>query len=194
MTRRTCDASSNDPHHRSSRPEQAGPVTLHDQLVTRAVRWCMSRKGGDCVLAVSELTTSQSETPDVLGWRGPKHTVLVECKSSRADFLADKTKLFRRQPELGMGNQRYYLCWPHVIEVSDLPDKWGLMWQERYTRVLRFAVYQPVERDIETSVLLSAIRRKPGECGKSVSARWYQWGTKNRARVVAHEDPVAPPI
>jgi hypothetical protein len=162
-------------------------LTLHDKLVARAVRWCMSRDGGQCVVAVSEMTTQELETPDVLGWRSAKHTVLVECKSNRADFLTDRHKLFRRQPELGMGNQRYYLCWPRVVEVEDLPDGWGLLWQERAVRVLRFAEYRSASREAEAGVLLSTVRRKPGECGKTISARWYQFGTKNRARVIALE-------
>jgi len=53
---------------------------------------------------------------------------MVEAKASRADFLADRKKGFRSETELGMGNWRYYICPEGMIEPSELPDNWGLLY------------------------------------------------------------------
>lgn len=52
---------------------------------------------------------------------------IVECKCSRADFLADKKKVFRRNPQAGMGVYRYYLSPKGLISPDELPEKWGLL-------------------------------------------------------------------
>ena len=49
------------------------------------------------------------EMPDAIGWKRGCHSVLVECKSSRADFLADREKPWRQKPENGAGCERFYL-------------------------------------------------------------------------------------
>ncbi len=66
------------------------------------------------------------ECPDVIGWRDG-HSVLLEIKTSRADFLADRKKVFRKSPELGMGDARLFLAPRGVIGVADLPEGWGLL-------------------------------------------------------------------
>lgn len=157
----------------------------HDRLVARALSWLVNSRR--CVVAVSEITTASRETPDALGWIHAEKTVLVECKAGRGDFLRDRRKHVRRLPTKGMGNLRYYLSWPQVIAVDDLPPAWGLLWLGRRLEVKRHASYVEAERESEISVLLSVIRRKPGKLGDreiSLSARWYQWGNKCRARVV----------
>jgi len=99
----------------------------HDDLVKIAERWLLGSKG--CGFAFAELMTQSNtgEIPDALGWKGNK-SILVECKTSRSDFLADKKKPFRAMPELGIGAYRYYLCPEGVITPDDLPAKWGLVW------------------------------------------------------------------
>lgn len=52
-------------------------------------------------------------------------TVLVECKVSRADFLADKAKPHRHAG--GVGNWRYFLAPEGLIAPDELPAKWGLV-------------------------------------------------------------------
>lgn len=49
-------------------------------------------------------------------------------KVSRSDFRADAGKVFRRYGDQGLGNYRWYCCPAGVIEVSDLPAEWGLLW------------------------------------------------------------------
>ena len=65
--------------------------------------------------------------PDAIGWKQACHSVLVECKVSRADFLADRNKPFRQKPETGVGCERYYLSPRGLIRIEELPTGWGLL-------------------------------------------------------------------
>lgn len=97
----------------------------HSQLVRLAEEWL--RKRYRCGIVLSEQSCASGETPDVIGWKGSCRSVLVECKISRADFFADREKPFRKQPEMGMGCERFYLAPRGVIDQSELPPAWGLL-------------------------------------------------------------------
>ena len=107
----------------SERPEHSE----HERLVSIAHSWLLNTKG--CSFAFAELVTYASETPDAIGWRGSSSvTMLVECKATRADFLADRKKVFRRDPVRGMGSYRFYMCPEGLISAAELPDRWGLVY------------------------------------------------------------------
>lgn len=102
-------------------------ISLHSQLVVRAERW-LERNG--CSIVIRDpfrAATHNGEQPDAIGWRDGV-SVLIECKTSRADFLADKNKRFKETPCMGMGDWRFYMSPPDVIHPSDLPAGWGLLW------------------------------------------------------------------
>lgn len=102
------------------------PLT-HAHLVKFAYEWVL--KSGSCGVAFREFNTGacNGEYPDVIGFSsGP--TTIIECKTSRADFLADSKKMFRRYPEQGMGDYRYYFCPEGLIKVEELPEGWGLIY------------------------------------------------------------------
>jgi hypothetical protein len=96
----------------------------HGKLVERAVAW-LRRYG--CGVVLSEQSCSSGETPDAIGWKRACHSVIVECKVSRADFLADRDKPFRKKPQAGMGCERYYLSPAGLINPEELPKGWGLL-------------------------------------------------------------------
>lgn len=100
---------------------------IHAELVKRAERWL--RNVRRCGVVLCEVAAGSGETPDAIGWRyGGQQSVLVECKVSRADFLADKGKPFRKPDCQGaMGDERYYLAPAGIITLSDLPERWGLL-------------------------------------------------------------------
>lgn len=101
-------------------------MTTHKELVKIAEKWLLGTR--KCSFAFTELVClATSEIPDAIGFRGDG-SILVECKASRADFLADKKKIFRRNSWMGMGAYRFMLCPEGVIQPSDLPEKWGLIW------------------------------------------------------------------
>lgn len=97
----------------------------HALLVSRAVHWLRTKYR--CGVILSEQYCATGEVPDVIGWKGFCRSVLVECKVSRADFLADAEKPFRQDPEAGMGCERFYLAPAGVLRREDLPKHWGLL-------------------------------------------------------------------
>jgi hypothetical protein len=97
----------------------------HAQLVARAAEWLRYKYG--CGIILSEQYCAGGEVPDVIGWKGFCQSVLVECKVSRSDFLADANKPFRLKPEEGLGSTRFYMAPAGVIEPSELPKNWGLL-------------------------------------------------------------------
>ncbi len=80
-----------------------------------------------CGVVLSEQACASGEMPDAIGWKKACHSVLVECKASRSDFLADRDKPFRQQPETGVGCERYYLAPRGLIHIEELPAGWGLL-------------------------------------------------------------------
>jgi hypothetical protein len=89
-----------------------------------AVAWLRRYR---CGVILSEQACASGEMPDAIGWKKKCHSVLVECKVSRADFLADAAKPWRQQPEAGIGAERYYLAPQGLIAVDELPRGWGLL-------------------------------------------------------------------
>ena len=99
----------------------------HSDLCLLAEKWLRSKGCGVVFRDAFKASVDTGECPDAIGWRGGI-SALVECKTSRGDFLADKCKPFRVNPTIGMGDWRFYLCPPGVINVSDLPTGWGLLY------------------------------------------------------------------
>jgi hypothetical protein len=96
----------------------------HAKLVELAVHWLRRYR---CGVVLSEQACISGEMPDAIGWKKACHSVLVECKVSRADFLADREKPFRQKPETGVGCERYYLAPKDLIRMEELPADWGLL-------------------------------------------------------------------
>ena len=116
----------------------------HAELVERAGRWLrysahteMDPTGKPRVRRCSPVLTEPRgvvERPDAIGWfDGGDTSILIECKATREDFLADKNKGHRRAgEEFGMGMYRFYLAPLGVVNQSDLISdlvgaKWGLL-------------------------------------------------------------------
>lgn len=136
--------------------EKLIPLT-HDELCTRAQRWLTGAH--NCGFAFKELTSLAGEIPDAIGFKS-NQSILIECKISRSDFLSDKTKVFRRTPHLGMGNYRYYMCMPGMIEPVDLPENWGLLYcHRRKVVVIKKPRWQVPDKGKETMLMYSALRR-----------------------------------
>lgn len=98
----------------------------HVALCLLAEAWLRRQGCGVAFHDALRATTDHGECPDAISWRGGV-SILVECKLSRGDFLADRGKPFRANPGLGMGDWRFYLCPPGIIAVADLPPGWGLL-------------------------------------------------------------------
>lgn len=139
--------------------------TEHDLLVLRAERWL---KSVGCAFAIRDpFRCLAEEQPDAIGWR-EGISVLVEVKTSRSDFYADRKKPFRRDPESGMGNWRFYMCPPELIQADELPEGWGLIWATPKRVIQSFSVPPNTgwfkapfsgNRQAESLILTSVIRR-----------------------------------
>lgn len=96
----------------------------HAALVRKAVEWL---RGYRCGVILSEQACVSGEMPDAIGWKRACHSVLVECKVSRSDFLADREKPFRQKPDSAVGCERFYLASRDLIRSEELPSGWGLL-------------------------------------------------------------------
>lgn len=103
-------------------------MATHAELVALAERW-LKRIGCGVTFAEFVCINGTGEIPDAIGWRSGA-SIVVEAKTSRSDFLADRKKLVRAAPELGMGDWRFFLCRPGVIRADELPDGWGLLYTD----------------------------------------------------------------
>ena len=132
----------------------------HAQLVEKAVRWLRSYR---CGVVLSEQACVSGEMPDAIGWKRANHSVLVECKVTRGDFLADRTKPFRLKPEQGVGCERFYLTPPDLVRPDELPAGWGLLELRRG----RIEMLRPSAKNLrsaaglryEMNLLLASLRR-----------------------------------
>lgn len=114
----------------------------HRELCLLAAKWL--KKDLRCTISIHE-PKGIKENPDAIGWRyswggaANEGSVLVECKTSRADFKKDFSKAFRIEPELGIGNWRYYMCPTDIINVEEIPENWGLIYvnEKRKLKVIK---------------------------------------------------------
>jgi hypothetical protein len=115
---------------------KAAEIGLTHEELRRAAFACLRRNqsgwgrkrenvGFGCSLVVSEITSAAYEIPDAMGWRYGR-SVLIECKVSRADFLADAKKS-HRLAGTGAGEHRYFLTPPNLLKAEELPSGWGLL-------------------------------------------------------------------
>ena len=132
----------------------------HVQLVQKAVAWLRSYR---CGVILSEQACLSGEMPDAIGWKQACHSVLVECKVSRSDFLADRDKPFRSKPALGLGCERFYLTAVGLLRRQELPPGWGLLECDHR----KIELVQPGAKNLrsetgfryEMNLLLASLRR-----------------------------------
>ncbi len=153
----------------------------HAQLVKRAVEWL--RYTYRCGIILSEQYCITGEVPDVIGWKGSCQSVVVECKVSRTDFLADANKPFRLQPDEGLGSRRFYMAPVGLIARGEVPEHWGLL--ECKGRDVQVSV-KPGKQDLRTPVglmkemnlLLASLRRVEVRIEPQTITEFLKW--KNR--------------
>src|SRR5437899_7587554 len=110
-------------------------------------------------------------------------SVVLECKVSRADFLADANKPFRLKPEEGLGCERFYMAPAGVIGLEELPAGWGLL---EYSRKSVSVLRKPAKKDLRSAVglmkemnlLLASLRRVEVRIEPQTITDFLKW--KNR--------------
>lgn len=152
----------------------------HSRLVDEAVRWL--RSSYRCGIVLSEQSCSSGETPDAIGWKGRNHSVVVECKISRSDFLADATKPWRIDPDCALGCERFYLALAGVISCDEAPAGWGLLEiRERKVRIARKSKKNLRTTEgfaNEMNLLLASLRRVEVRIEPQTITDFLKW--KNR--------------
>ncbi len=151
----------------------------HAALVELAVEWLRRYR---CGIVLSEQGCSSGEMPDAIGWKGKCHSVVIECKISRADFLADCDKPWRMDPSIALGCERYFLAPRSMLKCEELPDGWGLL--EVHHR--RTSVTKKSKRKLrseagfmnEMNLLLASLRRVEVRIEPKTITDFLKW--KNR--------------
>jgi hypothetical protein len=152
----------------------------HSRLVDEAVRWL--RLKYRCGIVLSEQSCCSGEIPDAIGWKGRNHSVVVECKISRADFLIDAAKPWRKNPDSAVGCERYYLTPAGMINSEELPVGWGLL----EIRGREISVVRKSKKNLRTSdglanemnLLLASLRRVEVRIEPQTITDFLKW--KNR--------------
>jgi len=175
----------------------------HALLVEKAVEWLRTRYR--CGVILSEQYCSTGEVPDAIGWKKQSRSVVVECKVSRADFLADRNKSFRQRPEEALGCERFYLAPAEMILPDELPNGWGLLeYARREVRLVKKPIRKSQRSEIglmkEMNLLLASLKRVEVRIQPQTITDFLKW--KNRLAdynggllptgVVAHEDEANP--
>jgi hypothetical protein len=134
----------------------------HKELIELAGRWLRRR----CGVVLTEYSCWNSgEIADAIGFRPwPKGSIVIECKVSRRDFLADQHKNHRHVSH-HMGNYCYYLTNINLVYADEVPESWGLLYvirgQKIKVRVVKEAPLQtdPEIKAAEFQLLYSLARR-----------------------------------
>jgi len=151
-------------------------MLTHRKLVALGARW-MKRMG--YVVVITELGGTGREEPDVIGWNAGGNCTVLECKVSRADFLADRKKAYRRDLCLGMGMTRLFVVPAGLVGVDDLPGMWGLteVGDKGRMQTTVNAMSCGNQRNVigETRVLLGALRRIGQRCPPGVNVKAYSF-------------------
>lgn len=152
----------------------------HAQLVQKAIAWLRSYR---CSVVLSEQACASGEMPDAIGWKRTQHSVVVECKVSRADFLADGAKPFRVRPEIGLGCERFYMAMQGLVGVEELPPGWGLLeCQKGRVKMLKPSSSKSLRSaqgmKYEMNLLLASLRRVELRVEPQTITEFLKW--KNR--------------
>lgn len=171
------------------------PVDVtHQHLVEAGARWAVASMGA-CVVVTEQRGSwrSSGESPDVLAWRADGDSVLVEVKVSRADFLADAGKPWRKRGGVALGRQRWYLVPEGMVQEHELPPGWGLLEyrgeapaSRRVGWKFHARAFPPDEVDSrgETMALIQACRRLGVKSTGGVACRAYTMETKCQTEVL----------
>jgi hypothetical protein len=169
-------------------PKMRGMEPSHSNLVTIAAEWL--RKRAECSIVATELFMLDSidsfkgERPDAIGWRG-MYSFVIECKSSRHDFLLNKKK-----PWYGMGYYRYFLVPQGLVQLHEIPKDHGLLeWDGSKIHV---TIKAPLREDHdiyhETEMLITITRCQKPAYGLTIK---YYTDPVTKATIALESIPIS---
>lgn len=152
----------------------------HAHLVKKSVEWL--RRNYRCGIVLSEQACSSGEMPDAIGWKGKCQSVVIECKVSRADFLVDKCKPWRKDPDIAMGAERYYFAPKGLLDPAEVPTGWGLLelhrGEVRLIKKSKLNLRSQAGLLYEMNLLLASLRRVEVRIEPQTITDFLKW--KNR--------------
>ena len=146
----------------------------HDKLIEVGAKWLKSQhSSGDnkslssvfrhsgCGVILKEFVSFEVSIPDVIGFNN-HCSVVIECKVSHEDYIADLKKDHRAVDNLKQcGNYRYYLTLPEIIKPEEIKNGWGLLYYDGKVHIVKAPDYhnEPEIKVAEYSILYSVVRR-----------------------------------
>lgn len=133
----------------------------HAEMVRLARNWLWSldptqERTRPCVVCTEVSASHSAESPDVFGVGADGITYLIECKVSRADFLADRSKP-HRSASLHLGSYRWFCAPSGIIEPHELPKGWGLI--QVVNGKMRQRIVPEIAHDVDRQAELSILIR-----------------------------------
>ena len=134
----------------------------HEELIKRGVKWLKNNQISTMrfPIILPEYRCFANSIPDIIGLNHYR-TAVIECKVSRADYLADQHKGHRHY-RFQLGNYRYYLCPVGLLLPNEINNGWGLLYCHPHKITIeKQAVEFSIEetRKEEYQVMYSIIRR-----------------------------------
>ncbi|HDX9095508.1 TPA: hypothetical protein ACM2WJ_001927 [Klebsiella pneumoniae] len=142
----------------------------HDELCQIACRFLQTNGFKVAFHDRFRAWTPYGEQADAIGFRNGA-SCLIEAKCSRSDLLADRKKPFRVEPEKGMGDWRFMISEPGIVNIEDLQHGWGLLhvvkgrvkkvhgWPGNWEWVNRDSKPFQANKQAECDYMFSALRR-----------------------------------
>lgn len=171
----------------------------HAEMVRRARNWLWSLSPTECrerpAIVCTEIGSVHSiEKPDVFGVGADGVTYVIECKVSRADFLADRSKSHRSH-DVHLGNYRWFCAPSGIIQSHELPVGWGLIQvvNNRLVERIEPPICTDVNHHAELAILVSVLKNvwKGGRI-RGVGMRAYT--RMQRADAWVWDTPLAPQL
>jgi hypothetical protein len=159
----------------------------HSDLVKIAAHWLSGSM--KCGAVLTEI--GDTEKPDAIGWKAT-HSILVECKVTRSDFLIDRKKEFRIHPDKGVGKYRFYLAPKCLLDAKEVQAVgWGLL--ETVGNRVRIVVPSPLflKRNWkrEARLLYTGLQRVQFHISRPIH-EVVAWSNNNVMEPVIHEGEV----
>lgn len=127
----------------------------HAELVSVAHTWLETQ---GCSLILLEPDAFTQEKPDAIGWQKSGFSLVVECKVSKADFIKDKDKPFRKDLTRSLGSAKYFLTPKGLIGKNDIPKFWGLIEIDPSGKLKVIKFPEPVNPGTKTKIAVNELK------------------------------------
>lgn len=148
---------------------------LYNKLCSEAAKW-IENLVFDGLYKYIYIQNSNHDIrlPDVWGANGCM-SIMVVVKTKYSSFTNYKKFILNYENDDTVGNYRYILCPEGIINASDLPENWGLIWwneKNGITKKVEAKYLEPCNK-IELSIFCSILKRE------NIIPQIFDFRTKN---------------